>query len=124
MEKWFREVAGQKLSKTKFDGSKMDLDEAIKQASAWYVRNTMPTYSMVPDTIKMIRVLPIGNFVSFPAEMTRTSYLSMRTSLREIATDDPVLREMGYRGLMGQFITLGGASSCCKRNIRSDNRNK
>ena len=114
MEKWFREVAGQKLSKTKFDGSKMDLDEAVKQASAWYVRNTMPTYSMVPDAIKAVRTLPLGNFVSFPAEMTRTSYLSMRTSLREIATDDPVLREMGYRGLMGQFVTLGGASMAAK----------
>ena len=114
MEKWFKEVAGQKLSKTKFDGTKMDLDEAIKQASAWYVRNTMPTYSMVPDTIKMIRALPIGNFVAFPAEMTRTSYLSMRTSLREIASNDPVLREMGYRGLMGQFVTLGGASMAAK----------
>ena len=114
MEKWFKEVAGQKLSKTKFDGSKMDLDEALKQASAWYVRNTMPTYSMVPDAIKAVRVLPLGNFVSFPAEMTRTSYLSMRTSLREIATDDPVLREMGYRGLMGQFVTLGGASMAAK----------
>jgi len=114
MEKWFNDVAGQKLSKTKFDGSKMDLDEAIKQASAWYVRNTMPTYSMVPDAIKAVRVLPIGNFVSFPAEMTRTSYLTMRTNLREIASNDPVLREMGYRGLMGQFVTLGGASMAAK----------
>ncbi len=37
----------------------------------------MPTYSMVPDAIKAVRTLPLGNFVSFPAEMTRTSYLSM-----------------------------------------------
>ena len=30
MYTWFDEVAGQKLSKTKFDGSKMDLDTFIK----------------------------------------------------------------------------------------------
>ena len=34
----------------------MDLDEAIKQASAWYVRNTMPTYSKVPKLIQNLKL--------------------------------------------------------------------
>ena len=110
MYKWFDEVAGQKLSKTKFDGSKMDLDEAIKQASAWYVRNTMPTYSLVPKLIQQLKTTPLGNFVSFPAEMIRTTFNTLRTNLREMSSSDPVMRSMGFRGAMGQYLTLGGIS--------------
>ena len=110
MYTWFDEVAGQKLSKTKFDGTKMDLDEAIKQASAFYVRSTMPTYSLVPRAVQAIKTTPFGNFISFPAEMIRTSFNTMRTNLREMSSSDPILRSMGYRGLMGQFLTMGGLS--------------
>ena len=110
MYTWFDEVAGQKLSKTKFDGTKMDLEEAIKQASAFYVRSTMPTYSLVPRAIQAIKTTPFGNFVSFPAEMIRTSFNTMRTNLREMSSSDPILRSMGYRGLMGQYLTMGGLS--------------
>ena len=46
--------------------------------------------------------------------MLRTTANTLRTNLREIASDDVALREMGYRGLMGQFITLGGASVAVK----------
>ncbi len=115
MKKWFREVAGKEFDpKTLFEGER-GLKEAIKEASGWYVRNTMPTYSLVPDLIKAIRTTPFGNFVSFPAEMIRTSALSLRTNLREVASDDQVLREMGYRGAMGQFMVLGGLSMATKK---------
>jgi hypothetical protein len=114
MTKWFDEVAGQRLSKTKFDGTSMDLDEAIKQASSWYVKNTMPTYSLVPDLIKGIRLSPFGNFVSFPAEIIRTSVNTLRTNLREISSTDRTLRAMGYRGAMGQFTMMGGAGLAVK----------
>ena len=114
MTKWFDEIAGQRLSKNKFDGTPMDLDEAIKQASSWYVKNTMPTYSLVPDLIKGIRLSPFGNFVSFPAEIIRTSVNTLRTNLREISSTDRTLRAMGYRGAMGQFTVLGGAGLAVK----------
>ena len=110
MYTWFDEVADQKLSKTKFDGTKMDLEEAIKQASAFYVRSTMPTYSLVPRAIQAIKTTPFGNFISFPAEMIRTSFNTMRTNLREMSSSDPILRSMGYRGMMGQYLTMGGLS--------------
>ena len=47
--------------------------------------------------------------------MIRTSALSLRTNLREVASDDRVLREMGYRGAMGQFMVLGGLSMATKK---------
>ena len=88
----------------------MDLDEAIKQASAWYVRNTMPTYSLVPKLIQQLKTTPLGNFVSFPAEMIRTTFNTLRTNLREMSSSDPIMRSMGFRGMMGQYLTLGGIS--------------
>ena len=33
----------------------MDLDEAIKLGAAYYVRNTMPTYSLVPKIIQTLK---------------------------------------------------------------------
>jgi hypothetical protein len=114
MKKWFDEVAGQKWDpKNLFDKTR-GYDEAVKEAAGWYVRNTMPTYSLVPRIIQAIRTLPLGNFVSFPAEMIRTSMNTLKVNAREIASSDPILREMGYRGIMGQFTVLGGASMAVK----------
>jgi len=54
------------------------------------VRNTMPTYSMVPEAIRALRRIPfIGNFMSFPAEIIRTSGNIV----------DRGLREMGFKAL-------------------------
>ena len=108
---WFENIAGRRVDLKNLDGTTKSLDDLIKQASAYYVRNTMPTYSKVPDIIKALRRLPAGNFISFPSEMIRTSTNSLNVSLREIASKDPILRQMGYRGIFGQYITLGGAGT-------------
>ena len=106
MKKWFRDVAGQEFDPKTLLGDKKGYQEAIKEAAAWYVKNTMPTYSLVPRLIQAVRATPFGNFVSFPAEMLRTTANTLRVNLREIASDDVALREMGYRGAMGQFMSL------------------
>ena len=107
MKNWFSKVAGRELDMFNNDGSKKTLDEAIKEASAYYVRNTMPTYSKVPPLIKGVRNLPLGNFVAFPAETIRGTFNVMNISTKEILSGDPILREMGYRGLIGMFTTQG-----------------
>jgi hypothetical protein len=107
MQTWFRNIAGRELDMLNNDGSKKTLEEAIKEASAYYVRNTMPTYSKVPAIIKGIRNLPLGNFVAFPAETLRGTFNVMNISTKEILSGDPILREMGYRGLIGLFTTQG-----------------
>jgi len=107
MKNWFTKIAGRELDMLNNDGSKKTLDEAIKEASAYYVRNTMPTYSKVPPAIKGIRNLPLGNFVAFPAEQIRGTFNVMNISTKEILSGDPILREMGYRGLFGSFVTTG-----------------
>jgi len=107
MQTWFTKIAGRELDLLNTDGSKKTLEQAIKEASAYYVRNTMPTYSKVPAAIKGVRNLPLGNFVAFPAETLRTSFNVMNISTKEIISGDPILREMGYRGLIGLFTTQG-----------------
>jgi hypothetical protein len=49
------------------------------------VRSTMPTYSMVPEAIKALRKIPIvGNFMSFPAEIIRTSGNIVNRGVKEL----------------------------------------
>jgi hypothetical protein len=49
------------------------------------VKSTMPTYSRVPEAIKMIRRVPfMGNFVAFSSEIMRTSTNITRQGLREL----------------------------------------
>lgn len=53
--------------------------------SADIVKSTMPTYSRVPEAIKMIRRVPIvGNFVAFPAEIMRTTTNITRQGVKEL----------------------------------------
>jgi gas vesicle protein len=94
-----------------FGGGIKNLDEGIEEAAAYLLRETYPTYSKVPEFIKAIRKLPIGNFVSFTSEILRTSFATSAIALKHIASDNAVLREMGYRSLAGQAITLGGVTT-------------
>ena len=107
---WFKEIAGRELQATTLTGQKVDIAEAIRQASAWYTRNTVPTYSKVPIAIQALRRTPFGNFVSFPAEMLRTTFNNLQISMAEAASSNPQLRSMGLRGMMGLFTVMGGAS--------------
>ena len=53
--------------------SKMPTDTEIKALTAKLVRNNVPNYAYVGDFVKNSRVLPFGNFMSFPSEMIRTT---------------------------------------------------
>ena len=84
-----------------------NVDEAVEEYSALLVRELMPTYSKVPPMIQAIRKIPfVGNFVSFPAEILRTSAATSSLALKHIASDNATLRSMGYRSLLGQALTL------------------
>ena len=108
--KWTEEIVGRKFDKfNTFTGKAKTLDEALDEAAAWQIRNTYPTYSKVPQVIKDLRKLPFGNFISFPAEMIRTTYNILSIGAKEATSSNPQLRQMGYRRLLGAFVTLGGA---------------
>ncbi len=74
------------------------------------VRNTHPTYSLVPRGVKMLRRFPIvGNFVSFPSEVARTLFHSIRLMSTELA--DPALRGIGAQRLVGLVTAATGVSA-------------
>jgi len=107
--KYHKEIMGVEFNPNNiYSGTKKTMDEAIEEMAAWSIRNTYPTYSMVPPIIQAIRRLPIGNFVAFPAEMWRTSYNALEIAMKEISSSDPIIREMGYRRLMGGVTVHGG----------------
>jgi len=79
----------------------------LKQMASEITVNTMPTYDKVPTSIKVVRRLPIGNFISFPAEIIRISFNSLKQGLYEIRT--PNLKSRGAKRIAGNiaFGTLG-----------------
>ena len=120
LKKWFSEIQGQNFIARDLMSNKLKTyDDAIREAASWYIRNTYPTYSKVPEAIKAIRKLPFGNFVSFPAEMMRTSFNIMDIGMKEIASSNAALRQIGYRRMLGAYTVLGGAGSAAL-NIASE----
>ena len=109
VEDWFRLHGGRFDRKELISGAVKSYDDALDEAAAFALRNTYPTYSKVPPVVQELRKIPFfGNFVSFPSEMLRTGVTSVAMSLRHIASDNPVLRQMGYKQLMGGFLATYG----------------
>jgi hypothetical protein len=70
----FWKIIGFENEKVRWQKEGMSLEEAEIE-SARRVRNTYPTYSMVGAGIQSLRRFPLaGTFVSFPAEIIRTSF--------------------------------------------------
>ncbi len=89
-------------------GAKLTLDDALDKAAAHLIRNSYPTYSKVPPVIQALRKFPLGNFVSFPAEMIRTTTTNIALGLKMSSHPNIMIRQMGLRRLMGSFMTLYG----------------
>jgi hypothetical protein len=58
-------------------------DDYLDEAAASIVRNNVPNYDYVNNAVKEIRRLPLGNFVSFPAEIMRTSVNILKKGFTE-----------------------------------------
>ena len=93
------ERAGVKLGKNADEVSK-----ALDEEAADIVRNNVPNYDYVSQFVKDFRRYPIGNFVSFPAEILRTSSNILQRALHEIKT--PALRAIGWQRLLGMGFTM------------------
>ena len=81
------------------------VEDAIKNRAADIVRNVVPNYELVPQIIKDIRGLPVGNFIAFPSEIIRTGYNTLEMAMRELSSEDAAIREIGMRRLMSSLST-------------------
>jgi hypothetical protein len=81
-------------------------DAEIEQIAADIVKNTYPTYSKTNRLIKEMRKAPIlGTFISFPAEVIRTTYNTAEITKNELKSDNPKVRMIGAKRLAGQLIS-------------------
>jgi len=83
-----------------------NMDELIKTRAAQIVRDTVPNYNKgASEFIKLGRKLPFGNFITFPAEMYRTSFNIVRQSLDDMASDIPAIQARGRQRMIGFATT-------------------
>lgn len=83
--------------------------DELDEIAADIVRNNIPNYDYVNDFVKGLRKFPIGNFVSFPAEIMRTSGNILNRAFKEIRTPHTLadkrviypLSGIGYKRLFG-----------------------
>jgi len=115
LEKAYEKIGVTRGQFFKRNGVDVRLDEQfLKEEAADIVRNNIPNYDYVSDFVKGLRKLPIGNFVSFPAEIARTGTNIVRRALREInetitLPDGRVVKPMeaiGYTRLFGFTTTV------------------
>ena len=103
--KWFTDAAGESIQLT---------DDWFKREAADIVKNNIPNYDMVSDFVKGTRKLPLGNFVSFPAEIARTGTNIVERALRDInytitlanGTKVKPFQGIGYTRLLGFGATV------------------
>ncbi len=104
---------------------------ALKTEAANIVKNTVPNYAFVGEAVKTARLLPIGNFMSFPSEIIRTSTNIAQQGLKEMkhsrptrgsnilpvvfdveldtfVKNDNLSYGTGFKRLMGMSTTLAG----------------
>ena len=81
------------------------LDELIKNRAAQIVRDTVPNYNKASSgLVQFGRRLPVGNFISFPAEIYRTGFNIVKQGLDDMASDIPAIQARGRNRLLG-FVT-------------------
>mgnify|MGYP003117287446 CR=1 FL=1 len=102
---WFKDAAGNWNRLT---------NDWLEREAADIVKNNIPNYDFVSDFVKSTRKLPLGNFVSFPAEIARTGTNIVERALRDINTtftlaNGQVIKPfqgIGYQRLMGFGLTV------------------
>ena len=100
----FLEKEGVKVAKI----TEENINNAIKDISGQIIRNVYPNYNAVPTLIQNLRRVPIGNFISFPAEMIRTSANIMRYGLKEMQSSNAAIRQQGAERLIGFGVAAVG----------------
>jgi len=89
-------------------------EEWLEKRAADLVKNNVPNYAYVSDFVKGLRKAPVGNFVSFPAEIMRTSTNIVETALKEIN----FTLQLPKKGANGKYLTVKPFASIGKQRLR------
>tara|TARA_R110000765_G_scaffold37429_4_gene82909 strand:- start:4866 stop:8624 length:3759 start_codon:yes stop_codon:yes gene_type:complete len=81
-------------------------EDKIEVLASQRTRDLMPNYSQVSKAISGMRSLPFGDFLSFPAEMIRTSKNLAKYTLRDAVSGNTVLQKEAAKKLAG-MTTVG-----------------
>jgi hypothetical protein len=97
---------------------------ALKTQAANIVKNTVPNYAFVGEFVKTARLAPIGNFMSFPSEIIRTSTNIAQQGIKEMShIPAPGVRVKGSNlGLTVTEILEDGTERVVKNNALTDGR--
>jgi len=63
--------------------------QGFKKEAANIVKNTVPNYAFVGSAVKAARTWPVGNFMSFPSEIIRTTTNIAEQGLKEVRHSRP-----------------------------------
>ncbi|MCP4587640.1 LPD5 domain-containing protein, partial [Pseudoalteromonas sp.] len=104
----FWKIVGFENEKTALVRTGMKESEA-EALAAERIQNTYPTYSRVGKAGAWLSRFPLaGTFVSFPAEVIRTTGNMMKLAASEIKSDNPKIRKMGAKRIVGMSLASGG----------------
>ena len=79
----------------------IDVSESVlNREAANIVKNTVPNYAFVGSAVRTARLLPVGNFMSFPSEMIRTT-----TNIAELGLNE--MRHIPAAGVRVKGSNLG-----------------
>jgi hypothetical protein len=96
-------------------GIKKTTDELEKEA-AEIVKNTTPNYARVGQLVRLARLSPFGNFMSFPSEIFRSGTGIAQQILKDLRdpitgslnpfTSTNIMKDVAMKRLMGSTITF------------------
>jgi hypothetical protein len=80
----------------------------VSEKAANNVKDTYPTYSRIPEGIKLMRKVPlfIGSFISFQAESYRTAFNTIALAKEELSSDNKKLKTIGATRVAGATAYL------------------
>lgn len=104
----FWKIIGYENEKAMLVKAGFSLADAEKEA-AERIQDTYPTYSRVPKAAVWLSRFPLsGTFVSFPAEIIRTTANMFKLTAKDYKSDNPVLRKAAAKRMVGMSMA-GGA---------------
>jgi len=72
-------------------------EEGIERMAAQRTRDLMPNYNLVPKAFKALRAAPVGDFLSFPAEMTRITKNLVKYTMEDLGNAMKVVKDADGR---------------------------